>query len=179
MLCRIQPLRQAPLRQFRCCTQALLREGQEATFRNSYARLPYSRISQFLAASFARNRRFRDFPKFGTFDGCASGVRDGDYSESSREYSLPLTVTQNEHLVDPRGEPAVLCFGYRLGTGVPPWGPPPSPQPRRAQQWQHRAALGGGLRQSPNRPIARRCRRRRARPGRRRVRRLRSRRIGR
>jgi hypothetical protein len=41
------------------------------------------------------------------------------------ECSLSLTVTQNEHLVDPRGEPAGLCFGYRLGTGVPPWGPPP------------------------------------------------------
>jgi hypothetical protein len=48
---------------------------------------------------------------------------------SPREYSLPLTVTQNEHLVDPRGEPAVLCFGYRLGTGVPPWGPPAHPGP--------------------------------------------------
>jgi hypothetical protein len=42
------------------------------------------RISQFLAASFARNGCFRDFPKFGTFAGCASGERDGDYSESSR-----------------------------------------------------------------------------------------------
>jgi hypothetical protein len=50
-------------------------------------------------------------------------------SPSPREYSLPLTVTQNEHIVDPRGEPAVLCFGYRLGTGVPPWGPPPHPGP--------------------------------------------------
>jgi hypothetical protein len=48
---------------------------------------------------------------------------------SPREYSLSLTVTQNEPLVDPRGEPAVLCFGYRLGTGVPPWGPPPHPGP--------------------------------------------------
>jgi hypothetical protein len=45
------------------------------------------------------------------------------------EYSLSLTVTQNEHVVDPRGERAVLCFGYRLGTGVPPWGPPPHPGP--------------------------------------------------
>ncbi len=41
------------------------------------------------------------------------------------EYSLSLTVTQNEHLVDPRGERAVLCFGCLLGTGVPPWGPSP------------------------------------------------------
>jgi hypothetical protein len=43
------------------------------------------------------------------------------------EYSLPLTVTQPA--VDPRGEPAVLFFGYRLGTGLPPWGPPPHPGP--------------------------------------------------
>ena len=63
--------------------QVLLREGQDATFRDPYAPLPYCRISQFLAASFARNRRFRDFLKFGTFDGCASGMRDGDHSESS------------------------------------------------------------------------------------------------
>jgi hypothetical protein len=36
-----------------------------------------------VSASFARNRRFRDFLKFGTFGGCASGERDGEYSESS------------------------------------------------------------------------------------------------
>ena len=57
-------------------------------------------------------------------------------------------------------------------------GPTPAPRPRRAQRWLHHAELGGGLRQSPNDPIARRCRRRRARPGHQRVRRLRSRRIG-
>ena len=56
-------------------------------------------------------------------------------------------------------------------------GPIPAPRPRRAQTWPHRASLGGGARQSPNRPIARRCRRRRERPEQR-VRRLRSRRIG-
>jgi hypothetical protein len=64
--------------------QAFLRAGQDATFRDSYAPLPSCRVSRFLAASFARNRRFRDFLKFATFAGCASGVRDGDYSESSR-----------------------------------------------------------------------------------------------
>ncbi len=57
-------------------------------------------------------------------------------------------------------------------------GPTPAPRPRRAQVWPHRAALCGDLRQSPNDPIARRCQRRRERPGRRRVRRLRLRRIG-
>ena len=71
-------------RQFRVRVQALLRAGQDATFRDSYAPLPSCRVSRFLAASFARNRRFHDFPKFGTLDGCASGVRDGDCSESSR-----------------------------------------------------------------------------------------------
>ena len=60
-----------------------------------------------------------------------------------------------------------------MNNGLPPWGPTPSPRPRRAQQWRHRAALGGGTRQSPNRPIARRIRRRRERPGRHRVRRFR------
>jgi hypothetical protein len=31
-----------------------------------------------------RNCRFHDFPKFGMFDGCASGERAGECSESSR-----------------------------------------------------------------------------------------------
>ncbi len=68
---------------------------------------------------------------------------------SPREYSLPLTVTQKEHLVDPRGEPAVLFFGYRLGTGVPPWGPPPHPGPavhRYGNTALHWAAVYGNRR---------------------------------
>ena len=64
--------------------QALVRAGQDVTFRDSYAPLPSCRVSRFLAASFARNRRFRDFLKFGTFDGRASGERGGEYSEPSR-----------------------------------------------------------------------------------------------
>ncbi len=69
--------------------QAHLRAGQDVnfrdvTFRGRYAPLPSCRVSRFLAASFARNRRFRDFLKFGTLDGCASGMRDGEYSESAR-----------------------------------------------------------------------------------------------
>ena len=50
-------------------------------------------------------------------------------TSSPREYSLPLTVTQNETIVDPRGEPAVLFFGYRFGYWGTPWGPPPHPGP--------------------------------------------------
>ncbi len=71
-------------RKFRVRVQVLLRAGQDATFQDMYAPLPSCRVSRFLAASFARNRRFHDFPKFATFDGCASAVRDGDFSESSR-----------------------------------------------------------------------------------------------
>jgi hypothetical protein len=68
---------------------------------------------------------------------------------SPREYSLSLTVTQNEHLVDPRGEPAVLRFGYRLGTRAPPWGPPPHPGPAvHSDGWTalHWAAARGNRR---------------------------------
>ncbi len=68
---------------------------------------------------------------------------------SPREYSLSLTVTQNENIVDPRGEPAVLCFGYRLGTKVPPWGPPPHPGPavhRFGRTALHWAAINGNRR---------------------------------
>ena len=45
------------------------------------------------------------------------------------EYSLSLTVTQTDNIVDPRGERAVLFSGTGLGTGAPPWGPPPHPGP--------------------------------------------------
>jgi hypothetical protein len=115
-------LRQAPLRQFRFRMQALLRAGEDAKFRGSYAPLPYCRISPFLAASFARNRRFRDFLKFGTFGGCASGERDG-------EYSLPLTFSQNENAVDPRGLLAVLFLGTGWDWGYPVGSTPLTPAP--------------------------------------------------
>jgi hypothetical protein len=49
--------------------QALVRAGQDVNFRDSYAPLPSCRVFRFLAASFARNQRFSDFLKFGTFDG--------------------------------------------------------------------------------------------------------------
>jgi len=98
---------------------------------------------------------------------------------SPREYSQPLTVTQNRTYSRPSGR--ACCFVFRVPVGYwgTPVGPTPAPRPRRAQIWPHRAALGGDVRQSPNDPIARRCRRRRGRPGLQRVRRLRSRRIGR
>jgi hypothetical protein len=93
-----------------------------------------------------------------------------------RVLSLPLTFTKNETAVDPRGVRAVVFSGTGWDLGYPR-GPPPHPGSVRAQRlWLHRATLGGDLRQSPNRPIARRIRRRRERPGRRRVRRFRLRR---
>jgi hypothetical protein len=42
---------------------------------------------------------------------------------------FPSTVTKNENAADPRGLRAGLCFGYRLGNGVPPWGPFAHPGP--------------------------------------------------
>jgi hypothetical protein len=78
------------------------------------------------------------------------------------------------------GASVLFCFfEYRVGYWGTPWGPPPAPRPRRAQQWQYRAAPCGVQRQSPNRPIARRIRRRRGRQELLRVRRFRLRRIGR
>ena len=112
---RIQP-RATRLGQLLGCMQTLVRAGHDVKFRDSYAPLRYCRVSQFLAASFARNRRFRDFLKFGTFDGCASGVR---VLRVLSKYSLPLTVTQNENIVDPRGPRAVL---FRVPVGY--WGSP-------------------------------------------------------
>jgi hypothetical protein len=107
--------------------QTLVRAGQDATFRGPYAPLPSCRVSQFLAASFARNRRFHYFPKFATFDGCASGVRDGDYSESSREYSLPLTVTVTQNRTHSRPSGRAYCFVFRVPAGY--WGTPVGPTP--------------------------------------------------
>ncbi len=109
--------------------QALVRAGQDVKFRDSYAPLPSCQVSRFLAASFARNCCFRDFLKCGTFDKCASGERDGEYSGFSRSTLFPLTVTQNENIVNPRGLRAVLFSGYRLGTGVPRGAHPRTPAP--------------------------------------------------
>jgi hypothetical protein len=109
--------------------QALVRAGQDVNFRDSYAPLPSCRVSRFLAASFARNRRFGDFLEFGTFDGCASGVRDGEYARVLSEYSLPLTVTQNDNIVDPWGERAVLCSGTGWVLGYPRGAHPRTPGP--------------------------------------------------
>ena len=122
--------------------QALLRAGQEATFRDSYARMPYSRVSQFLTASFARNRRFRDFLKFGTFGGCASGERAGEYSESSRS---TLSVNGYPNRLTLGASVLFCCSGTGLGAGVPPSGPPPAV---RSDGWTalHEAAANGNRR---------------------------------
>jgi hypothetical protein len=96
----------------------------------------------------------------------------------ARERSARLASTYSPlGVLSAVNERAVLC----AGTGWVLWysrGAAPSPRPRRAQQWLHRAALCGALRQSPNRPIARRRQRRRERPERQRVRRFRLRRTG-
>ena len=65
---------------------------------------------KFLAASFARNRRFRDFLKFGTFGGCASGLRDD--SESSRS---TLSVTR----AHPPARWELLVLAEHIGRALP------------------------------------------------------------
>ncbi len=111
----------------------------------------------FFAAAFGSSRRFRDLLRFRTFGGCASGGRDGEYAEypcrrSSQNLSSSILWATCR-----------FVFGYRLGLGYPV-GPTPSTRPRRSQRWRHRAAQGGGPRQSPNRPIADRRQGRRQRP---------------
>jgi hypothetical protein len=77
------------------------------------------------------------------------------------------------------GACVLFCVRVPVGYWGTPMGPTPAPRPRRAQRWHDRAGLCGVQRQSPNRPIARRIRRRRERPDPRdRVRRFRFRRIG-
>jgi hypothetical protein len=63
---------------------ACRRSSVPVTTPGSVTRTLPCRLAEFLAASFARNRRSRHFVKLATFDGCASGVRDGEYSKSSR-----------------------------------------------------------------------------------------------
>ena len=131
--------------------QALLRAGQDATFRSSYAPLPCCRLSQFLAAFFPRNRRFRGCLKFGTSGGYASGERDGDCSESSRS-TLAVNVYPKRNRSRPSGPACCFVFGYRLEpvvTGVPSWGPPPHPGPAVRSDGDaalHWAALFGNRR---------------------------------
>ena len=112
---------------FWCCMQALLRDGHDATFRNSYAPLPYCRVSQFLAASFARNRRFRGSLKFGTFGWMRERGARWRLLRVLSEYSLSLTVTQT--IVDPRSEPAVLFSGTGWVLGYPRGAHPRTPAP--------------------------------------------------
>ncbi len=45
------------------------------------------------------------------------------------EYSLPLTFTKKRKRGRPSGPACCFVFGYQLGTGVPPWGPTPHPDP--------------------------------------------------
>jgi hypothetical protein len=149
--------------------QSLIHAGHDANFRNSCVPLPYCRTPQFLAAAFARLRRFRYLVSFRTFGGCASGERDGADSESVRS---TLSVNGYQKRRSRPSGPA-CCFVSGTGGSGDPVGPTPSPRPRRAQQRQHRAALCGAPRQSANRPITDRIRRRRERPEPLRVRRFR------
>jgi hypothetical protein len=94
--------------------QTLLCDGQDATFCNSYSPLPY--------------HRFRDFLKFRTFSDArvASGMAS---APNPLGVLFPLTFTQNENAVDPRGLRAVLFSGTGWVWGTPVGS---TPSPRRA-----------------------------------------------
>ncbi len=70
--------------------------------------------SPSLAGSFARNRLFRGFLKVCTFDGCASGGRDGEYSESARS-----TGYQNLKTRSTLGACVLFCFRVPVRSGAP------------------------------------------------------------
>ena len=122
------PLPQAPHRQFRFCMQALLREGQDAAFRDSYAPLPYCRIAQLLAVSFARNRRFRDFLKLGTFSDARAASEMASTPSPLGVLAVDGYLKRNRSR--PSGPACCFVFGYRLGLGYPRGaGPPRTPAP--------------------------------------------------
>ena len=126
-----------------------------------------SRILECLAASFSRDRRFRDLLGLSTFRGCASGRLDDGYAESARS-TLAADLSQTEAPLTLLATSLLFCFRvYRMG-GVPGGAHPLAP-PRHAQGWVHRAARGGVPRQSPNRSKTDRRQRRRRRPGQRRA----------
>ena len=139
--------------------QALLHAGHDANSHDPCAPLPYCRTSQFPAASFARNLRFRALLRLRTFGGCARGERGGSTASPLRVL-FPLTFIINGTCL---GATCCCVFGYRLGLGYPVVSIP-SPRPRRAQLWRDRAAHGGVLRQSPNRRKIDRIESRRRRP---------------
>ena len=147
--------------------QALLRAGHGATFCGSYARLPYCRISQFLRLLRPPFSRLYEVSHFSWMR--ERGARWRILRVLSENFCRYL---QKRTLSRPSGLLAVLFSDTGWGSGTPV-GSIPSTGLRCAQRWRHRAALGGVARQSPNRPIARRVRRRRERPERLRVRRCR------
>jgi hypothetical protein len=147
--------------------------------------LPVCRISEFLAAAFASNRRFRDL--FEASHGWWMRERRAGWGvlRVRSEYSCRRRFP---NLIGPQDLPTVLLAGtgwvgdpvgpaHRLTPAAPCTGmdaqrcigrrasanaESASPRPRRAQAWTHSVALGGVLRQTPNRPkTARRKRRRR------------------
>ncbi len=64
------------------------------------------------------------------------------------EYPSPLTLTQNENAVAPRGG-VLFCFRVPVGYLVPPWGPPPYPGPAvhsNGHTALHEAAVYGNRR---------------------------------
>ena len=89
--------------------QALLHAGRDASSRHPCAPLPYRRASQFLAASFARSR----FEVLRVWR-----MRERRAGWGLLQVFLPLTFTENENVVDPRGLPAALFSGTGWVWGI-------------------------------------------------------------
>ncbi len=108
--------------------QTLLNAGHDANSCRSYAPLPRCRISEFLAAPFARNRRFRDF-FFEVSHVWRMRERRAGWGvlRVRSEYSCRERLPKR-NVVDPRGMPAVLFSGTGWDWGSL-WFPPPERDP--------------------------------------------------
>jgi hypothetical protein len=98
---------------FICCMQRLLHAGHDATYRNSCDSLPACRGSEFLAAAFARNRRFRDLLASARSEEQAAG----------RMGCMPSLL--GARFLSTFPTPCCFIFGYRWGRGQTPSPAPP------------------------------------------------------
>ena len=108
-----------------------------------------SRILECLAASFSRNRRFRDLLGLSTFRGCASGRLDDGYAESARS-TLAADLSQTDAPLTLLATCLLFCFRvYRMG-GVAgrahPLAPPRPAMHRDGYTALHVAASRGNRR---------------------------------
>jgi hypothetical protein len=107
--------------------QALLREGHRASFRDGYAPLPSCRISRFLAAAFAIavSATLLSLPRLVD---ARAGCEIANTPSPLGVLSTVNVYPKRRHS-RPSGRACCFVLRYRLGIGVPLWGPPPHPGP--------------------------------------------------